>query len=272
MSLLGQALRAGAGHGDNRHREPAATRHLLIAGAAGPLGSAVLERALADSSWALVSALVTRPLEVAMRGLRAVQVPPALDAPPERAGRPETAVIVFDRERSRHGREAAFLRPDPPMLAPLARWLRAAGVQQLVLVLPHAPALLPQALRAGLASLDEHAVAALGFEHLVIVRPSRVDAPDADASPSLLQRLASAMLSQLHWMVPQRDQPLRREKVAEFVIQLARLLAAAPPASRVAPPELLWDWAQPEGGTALLQAWLRDGRLAPAAHLPRPRV
>jgi hypothetical protein len=126
-----------------------------------------------------------------------------------------------------------------------------------MLVLPHAPALLPAALKAGLASLDEQAVAALGFEQFTVVRPARAGAVN-DGAPAggPLHRLGRAVLSQLHWMIPQREQPLRAPKVAEFVVELARRLLDAPHGTRVVPPELLWDWAQPEGGERVLSAWL----------------
>ena len=147
----------------------------------------------------------------------------------------------------------------------------------LLLVMPHAPSLLPQALKAGLASLDEQAVAALGFEQFVIVRPARSGAEGPAYASAvangrmtrLLSALAQAVLAQLQWMVPQRDQPLRAGKVAQFVIALARALPEAVAGTRVAPPELVWDWAQPEGGDRLLTHWLRDGRWDPPAAAPR---
>lgn len=235
------------------------------------MGSAVLEHALGTEHWKPVSALVTQPIEVALPGLVAVEVSLGLDSAVTLRSPPDTAIVVFDRERSAHGREAAFLRPQPAQLPALARWLQRQGVRRLVLVLPHAPALLPQALKAGLATLDEQAVDALGFEQLVIVRPARAGmAADATTCPgrhpnALLTRLAQGILAQLHWMVPQRDQPLRASKVAQFVIALARDLPGATPGTRIAAPELLWDWAQPGGGDAVLQSWLHAGQWTPVA-------
>jgi len=275
MSLLSQALRAGLA---KPPASGAGAGHLVIAGGAGPLGAAVLEQALAASAWPRVSALVTQAIEVALRDLHAVTVRPDLGAPARFDQPPETAIVVFDRERSLHGREAAFLRPQPAQLPLLARWLQEHGTRRLLLVLPHAPSLLPQALKVGLAALDEQAVAALGFEQFVIVRPTRTGAAAADdaAEPASrvgrsLSRLARGILSQLSLMVPQRDQPLRAVKVAQFVVGLARALPQAPAGTRVAPPELLWDWAQPDGGDAVLQAWLVHGEWQ-GVRLPKPRL
>lgn len=279
VSLLSEALRAGATPGPRVARSGRGS-HLVVAGGAGPLGSAVLEHVLGAGAWSPVSALVTQPIEVAVREFQAVVADPASgQAVAFEGGAPDTAIVVFDRERSHHGREAAFYRPAPAGLPQLARWLQHHGVRRLLLVLPHAPSLLPQAMKAGLASLDEQAVAALGFEQLVILRPTRdgaaaVDAPDAASSDSrfdrALSRLASGLLSQLRFMVPQRDQPLRALKVAQFVVALARALPQMPPGTRVAPPELLWDWAQPEGGDAVLAGWLAGGSWKPG-ELPRQR-
>jgi hypothetical protein len=259
MSLLQHALRAGSSDAAAGASPRRGGPGLLVAGGAGPLGSAVLERALALGPWRPVTALVTQPIEVALAGLRVIRVTADWSMAPEVSGQAECALIVFDRDASAHGREAAFLRPQPAELTALARWLQRAGVRRLMLVLPHAPSLLPAALKAGLATLDEQAVAALGFEQFTIVRPTRAS-PAAGAGNgkgnSRLHRLARAMLSQLHWMIPQREQPLRAAKVAEFVIELARVLPDAAHGTRVVPPELLWDWAQPGGGERVLQAWL----------------
>lgn len=265
MTLLKHALRGGLA--PDAADASRATRRVLVLGAGGPLGSAVLEHLLGSSAWAGVATLVTQPVAVALRGLEAWPVTSAfMDAAPQLPWVPDSAVLVFDRERgARHGRpgrEAALWRPDPATLTALGNWLRAAGVRRLLVVLPHAPGLLPQALRAGLASLDEAALAALGFEHLVFVRPARQGHAES-AAGTALQRLGLNLLRQMQWMVPQRQQALRPARVAAFVAALARALPQVPPGTRVVSPELLWDWAQPGGGAPVLEAWLH-GRTLPA--------
>lgn len=253
MSLLDHALQAGA----RPVVAPAAARPRIavLAGAGGSLGSAVLEEALSQGGFAQVRVLVTEPVAAAMRGFQAS----TLDQLGELQPAPDTAFVVFDRERHANGREAAFLRPQPEELVPLARRLRALGVQRLIVVLPHAPALLPQALQHGLATLDEQALASLHFDHLVIVRSAQAqEAPDTLRG---LRRLARALLSQLHWMVPEQQQPVRASKVAAFVARLARRLPQAPAGTRVAPPELLWHAAQRVDLDSLIDAWLERGEL-----------
>jgi hypothetical protein len=123
-----------------------------------------------------------------------------------------------------------------------------------VVVVPHAPGRLPQALRAGLASLDEGAVAALGFEHLVFMRPAQTAA--AARAAGAPARVAQWLLGNLHWMVPQREQPVRSATVARVAARLAAGLPEHAAGTRVAPPERLWAAAQQPGSHAATDAWL----------------
>jgi hypothetical protein len=258
---LGQALRGAQREGPRAPAGPSATTALVV-GAGGRLGSALLAEALVAGRFAGVQALVAGPLASALRGF----VP--LDADALRDGGPlaaELAFLVFERRRFSNGRDDAFVMPEPAELLSLARALHAGGVRRLLVVVPHLPALLPQALKAGFATRDEAAVAALGFEQLLFVRAAQ-DAMAA-RSGSRLERFADWWLSQLRWMVPQREQALRAPVLARVVVALARRLVAAPPGTRVVPPELLWQAAQPEADTdALFDAWLLG--TAPAG---RPR-
>jgi uncharacterized protein YbjT (DUF2867 family) len=224
-------------------------RNAIVVGAAGALGSAVLEQALA--AFERVRVLVDEPVTAAMRGFDPVPLSTLDAGVPLHA---DTGFVVFDRERHAHGREAAFHRPQPDALPRLAHALHGAGVRRLIVVLPHAPALLPAALKHGLASLDEHAVAALGFEQLVIVRSAQ--SPATARAASWLQRVAHAMLAQLHWMVPQQEQPVRAQAVAAFVVELARQLPRARAGARVVPPELVWQAARRKDAREIVEQWL----------------
>ncbi|TMH35138.1 MAG: hypothetical protein E6H58_04780, partial [Betaproteobacteria bacterium] len=236
MTLLHDALRAG--HASPRPPRVAG-RQVLVAGGGGALGAAVLEQLLASREFAQVTVLVTRPLNTALLGLR----PLLWDAQAIASrGDEDTALIVFDRARHANRREQAYLRPDPAQLPALAAALRERGVRRLVVVLPHASASLPDALKHGLANLDEQAVASLGFEQLLFMRSAQ--ARDSRRPDHPLQRVAQWMLSQLQLMVPQRDKPVRALKVAQFAVALAARLQHAPPGTRVVPPELVWDAAQ----------------------------
>ena len=249
MDTLQQALRGA------QHQATAQTLvpvlPLLLLGAGGKLGSAVLAEALVAGRFLRVLALVAEPLASAVRGfeplpLQALHAAGGLPAP--------AAVIVFERQRHSNGRDDAFVQPDPADLLPLARALHQRGVRRLLVVVPHAPALLPQALSHGLASLDEGAVAALGFEHLVFLRAAQT--LHSRARGSLLQRFAFWWLQQLSWMVPPRQQPLRAQALARCVVDLMRGLPTLPQGTRVIAPEQLWQWTNQTGG---LEAALAQG-------------
>ncbi len=242
----------------------------LVAGGGGALGSAVLEALLAGRRFANVRVLATRALGTAMQGLEPVVVGDfGTDASHDDAPIAHTALVVFDRERHANGRELAFFRPMPQDLVVLACWLYARGVRALVVVLPHSPANLPDALKAGLANLDEQAVAALGFEQLVFVRSAQP--PSNERATQWLQRLADGMLAQMRIMVASTNQPVRAVKVAQFVAELALKLASSPPGTRVAPPELVWQAAQLRDPAPLVAAWLAAREL-PELNAPRMRL
>ena len=165
MDALADALRGAAGR---RPAAPARPETLLVVGGGGVLGAALLARALACGRFHRVQALVAKELASALRGFE--PLPQAALGAPLRAG---TAFIVFERARRNNGRDEAFVQPQPQQLAPLATQLHAGGVRRLLVLVPHAPALLPQALQSGLASLDEAHVAALGFEHVLLLRAAQ---------------------------------------------------------------------------------------------------
>lgn len=223
---------------------------VLVLGGGGALGARVVERLLAQRRFDAVGVWTVQPLTAALRGL--VPLPDA-DWPTFGA---DTAVVVFDRARHANGREAALGRPQPDQLTALATRLRALGVAALVVVVPHASGLLPQALKAGLATLDEAAVAALGFDHLVFMRCAQAGSGAGLVAPSSGARLARWVLGQLHWMVPATDQPVRTDTVARVAARLALALPQAAPGTRVLPPELLWAAAQTPASDAVVDAWL----------------
>ena len=229
---------------------PAVARpRLLIAGATGVLGNEVLRRLVGSGDFSLTQVLAREPITTGLRGVRTTLVPS--DAPAEwpLAGA-DVAVVLFEPPRMFYERERALWTPQPQQLLPLARWLRAGGVRTLAIVLPHAPGLLPEALKRGLATLDEQAIAALGFERLLLLRSAQK--PPEPGHAHVLARLAHWMLGIFKYMVPSSEQPVRAAKVAEL---LAESLRIVPPGIHVAPPELVWQAAQQDVRT-VARRWL----------------
>ncbi|WP_422084740.1 hypothetical protein [Variovorax sp.] len=211
---------------------------LLIAGATGALGAELLRRLAGSHRHAHTRVLAREPIRDGVRGVEACLSParPIAQWPLTSA---HTAIIAFDPPRLYHDRERALWVPEPSDLPELARWLRACGVQTLAIVQPHDQGRLPEALKRGLASLDEQAVVANGFERVILVRSARKPADAKLVNP--FERVAAWMLSIVRFMVPSSEQPVRASKVAELVDIALRI---APPGVHVAAPELVWRASQ----------------------------
>ena len=223
---------------------------LLIAGATGALGNEVLRRLVGSDAWSSTQVLAREAITDGLRGVqtRVVPSPEPREWPPASA---DVAVVLFDPPRMFYDRERALWTPAPQQLVDLARWLRVSGVRTLAVVLPHAPGRLPEALKRGLGSLDEQAVAGLGFDRILLLRSAQKPADVEQRSAPA--RLAHWMLGIFKYMIPSSEQPVRAVKVAQL---LAAALRHAPPGIHVAAPELVWQAAQ--GDTeAIARQWLR---------------
>lgn len=241
-----QALQAASRGAPAR---PAARDRLMIAGATGALGNEVLRRLVGLQQFAATQVLAREPITAGMRGVGTTLVP-SDDPQAWPSGAADTGIVLFDPPRMFYDRERALWTPTPAQLPALAQWMRRSGVKTLAIVLPHAQGRLPEALKRGLADLDEHAVATLAFERLLIVRSAQK--PRGGGVRGWGPALARWMLSITRFMVPSREQPVRSPKIAEFV---AAALQLAPPGIHVAPSELVWTAAQGDVREAV-RAWV----------------
>ncbi|MCD6076697.1 MAG: hypothetical protein K0R89_635 [Ramlibacter sp.] len=222
---------------------------LVIAGATGALGNEVLRRLVGGAAFRSTQVLAREPITAGLRGVEVTVVPPGDPSEWPRA-QADVGVVLFDPPRLFYDRERALWTPAPGQLPALARWMRASGVRTLAVVLPHAPGRLPEALKRGLANLDEQAIASLGFDRLLILRSAQKPAESRHASAPA--RLAHWMLSIFKYMVPSSEQPVRAVKVAELLSIALRL---APPGIHVAAPEVVWEAAQGQA-RAVAARWL----------------
>jgi hypothetical protein len=232
-----QALQAASR--STPRKAPSAHGTLLIAGATGALGHEVMRRLSGSHRFAHTVVLAREPIVDGMRGVESAQVSedtPIAQWPTLPA---DTALVMFDPPRLYYQRERALWAPEPARLPELARWLRTCGVRTLAVVQPHAQGRLPEALKRGLANLDEQSVAALGFDRLIFLRSAQK--PKDVRLASAPERLAAWMLSIVRFMVPPSEQPVRAAKVAQL-LDLA--LSQAPPGVHVVAPEAMWRAAQ----------------------------
>ena len=222
---------------------------MVIAGATGALGNEVMRLVAGRRACPQVDVLAREPMTAGLRGVH-IRVMPGDDP----AGWPglaaRTAIVMFEPPRLFYQRERALWTPQPGQLPELAAWLRGCGVTTLAIVMPHLQMRLPDALKRGLAGLDEYAVAQLGFERLLFVRSAQK--PGAESGGRPLARLARLVLSIGTYMIPTSEQPVRAVKIARFVVDALEL---APPGIHVAAPGTVWHAAQGDVRAAVAQ-WL----------------
>jgi hypothetical protein len=239
-----QVLRATGGTVPPATRKP----RLIIVGATGVLGNEVMRRLVDQMRFENTQVLAREPFTDGLRGATTTVVPS--DRPREwPAAAADLGVVLFEPPRLFYQRERALWVAPPEQLPDIAAWLRRSGARTLAVVLPHDQGRLPEALKHGLVNLDEHGVAALGFERVLIVRSART--PEA-ARTRGLAGVALWMLSICRYMVPSREQPVRAAKLAEFV---AAALQLAPPGIHVAAPETVWRATQGDLH-AVVREWL----------------
>lgn len=226
--------------------------HVLLAGATGALGEAMVTRLASSSAVRLLSVLVREPMVMSLQRVKDLQVM-GEDAEHWPIQLADDGWILMDPPRLFHGREKAMLAVEPAELRPIAAWMRRCGVRRLVVVLPHQQGRLPEAIKRGLATLDEQAVAAMGFDTVLLLRSAQ-PGPRAGSAGGLLPRLAAGMLGVLHYLVPSNQKPVRAEGVAKVA---ARALELAPPGIHVAAPELVWAAASAPEPEPVLSRWLQ---------------
>jgi hypothetical protein len=235
-----------------RAAQPETQPDLLIAGATGALGNAVMQRLVGTHRFAHTRVLAREPMSQGMRLVSLLQVAGEIKDWPQPLLRSSVALVMFEPPRMYHERERALWTPLPEQLPALAAWLKRSGVTTLAIALPHAQGSLPEALKRGLASLNEQALAAIGFERLIILRSAQK--PVAQLVRHPLEKLAQWMLGIVNFMVPDSEQPVRPTRLAEL---MDALLQHAPLGISIVAQEQAWAWAQMSSAAleVSVQAW-----------------
>lgn len=192
---------------------------LLIHGATGKVGQALLEQALAHPGVALVTAPTRRPL--AVRDARLQN--PIIDfraLPSERWWKADAALCALGTTLRLAGSQAAFFEVDHDFVVAGARRARQAGTPCFVL-----NSALGANARAGnfylrVKGQAEDSVAALGFESLTLVRPSMLDAgPREDPRPA--ERAGLQVMKLAAPLIPRRYRAVTVAVVARRMLQSA---------------------------------------------------
>jgi uncharacterized protein YbjT (DUF2867 family) len=194
-------------------------RRLLIAGAVGRLGDALLAEALSRGGYDEVVALAEGDATMSF-GVRGLVLSPLAMLPPlDSVCIAQTIDPQAPDARSFHGRDAPFAMVTRDSMLRIAEVACAAGARRLALVdpLPLWQQLSP--LHLGLSNETELQIAGLPFDGVTVLRPLAQGGP---AVGSWLQRIAHVYLSLQFLMVPTSMPTLTSAQVARVAIDALR--------------------------------------------------
>jgi hypothetical protein len=198
-------------------RIAASPRVALALGMTGALGEELLALLVADSAYRQVVVGVTQPLGSATARFSPWVVGqgyPVVD---------EAWICVTGDETFVPG-ASPIRRVTTDGLMQAARVAQSCGARRLVVVSPLAALLQMSAATRAASSADEIALVEMGFEQLVIVRPTAADVDEAGASlPRRLVRSAARAVADI--MLPQYARALSARSAARAIVEA---VAAAP--------------------------------------------
>ena len=219
-SMMATALRATA----PTPRYP--PRSALAIGTVGRIGEALINSLLEHPDYATVHVAVEAPLRSTLPRLRPWQITPDTLAEHDAAAGLELPLVddVFcciDGSRSYFGRDRAYVPVLAQQVPALARLAARSGARRFVLLSPLPAFLQLSAAAGGAMHVREMELIGLGFETLVIVRPT---ANYATAPGNALARLVTwGAKAVMEIVVPQGLQPLRPQQIAQAAIHAATL-------------------------------------------------
>jgi hypothetical protein len=199
-------------------RPAGSLRRVLVAGATGRLGEALLNEVLARGGFDDVVALAEGDATMSL-GLRGLSLAPLHALPPLDAVLIAQTMADAPDARSFHGRDAPFALVDPVQMPRIAQAAAAAGARSLVLVHPLPAWQQLSALHLGLSGAGELSIAQMPFADVIVLRPV---AASASAAGSWLQRVAHVYLSLQLLMMPRSLPVLTSPQVARAAVDLLR--------------------------------------------------
>lgn len=194
-------------------------RRLLVAGAVGRLGEAILNDALARGGYDEVVALSEG--EATMNfGLRGLALAPLTRLPQlVDVCIAQTLDPSAPGARSFHGRDAPFALVEPVGMPRIAAAAAAAGARRLVLVHPMPAWQQMSGLHLGLTGEAELEIARLSFDAVTVLRPVAALATFGD---NWLQRAVGVYLSLQMLMMPRSVPTLTSVQIARIAVDSLR--------------------------------------------------
>jgi hypothetical protein len=211
---------------------------ILVAGAVGRMGEALLNEVIGRGGYREVVALIedkaTVSISVRRLSLAPIHALPQIDAVCIAHGDPGASDA-----RSHHGRDAPFALIDTATVPRIAEAAAAAGARRLLLIDPMPAWQQMSRFHLGLSGEAELAMTQLPFESIVVLRPLSTA---STTTAGVLQRIASVYMSLQFLMMPRSLPTLTSVQIARIAVgELrvsapgVRILGAAQIAERLPP-------------------------------------
>ncbi|MES2296141.1 MAG: NAD(P)H-binding protein [Pseudomonadota bacterium] len=193
-----------------------APQTVMLLGATGAVGSAVLALALADARVALVVALTRRPLAPAPK-LQNIVVD--FEQLPAQAPwwQVDAVICALGTTRRIAGSDARFVAIDRDMPVRAAQLAHAGGARRYALVSSLGAQARSRNLYLRTKGETEAAIGALGFSALTIVRPSLIDTERAERRP--FEHVSMQLARSLRPLIPRRWRTVTPAAIAAALLE-----------------------------------------------------
>lgn len=197
---------------------PAHRRGVLLAGARGRLGEAVLNALLASPLYDRVWVAAGRVIDSTERKLRLWTPETPLDAI-------DDVVLLPGESRTYYGRDDVYATLAPEDVVNVAEAARRAGAERALLLAPLRAFIDPLALREVLSGETEWALHAAGFPTLIVLRPGQ-EGETGRGEGGLGRRLLAWYLKQFAYLAPKSTLPLDSPRLARAALEALDRLPA----------------------------------------------
>lgn len=191
---------------------------LLLLGATGMTGRALLQRALADPRIGRVVAPTRTPLPAHPR--LANPQPDFTDLQDADWWHADVLVSALGTTLRQAGSPAAFERIDHDLVLAMARKARDAGTPAMVVISSRGADARARSLYLRTKGRLENHLAGLGFDALTVLRPALLDTPPRkDARPA--ERMALALIKPLAPLLPAGWRPVNCADLTDLALEAA---------------------------------------------------
>jgi uncharacterized protein YbjT (DUF2867 family) len=195
------------------------SRHALVVGGTGLVGTCVVDALLADPAWSRVTALARRPIE-RVGGKFDSRVVDFAHLEPQAVPAVDDVFCCLGTTIRVAGSRAAFRRADHDYPLAVAKAALAAGATQFLFISALGADAQSKVFYSRVKGELERDAAALPFRAVIALRPSLLAGARAEYRAG--ERLALAVLMPLRLLVPRNYRPIAARAVARAMVDCAK--------------------------------------------------